>query len=344
MEAASQIFSADFVRNAATDAGFELVGFARPDPIEDTFLRRWLAQRFHADMVWMEQRHDQRVDVQRLFPGVQTVVALANNYWHDDSPSLVARYARGRDYHATMKDRMRTLRRALKVARPTIRTYSSFDFQPVMEKVWAVRAGLGVVGKNGCLITPEFGSWVVLATIMFDCAVDSYAVPTGGDVCGRCRLCLDACPTGAIVDDAVVDASRCLSYQTIENVSDVPERLRVGFRDTVFGCDVCQEVCPHNAAPVRAGGRFSPRTFATKSAAEWLALDEHQYAAGVAGSPLARAGLTGLRRNAAYAVAATAAERAAMRPTVRSRLEWLSLHGTPLEQRAAAWALRTDDS
>ena len=317
----------------AKRAGFELVGFAKAEPIPGAVLLDWLAEGHHADLDWMAQRVDERLDVTKLLPGARTVIALACNYWHSDEPSPVARYARGRDYHATMRDRMRSLRRSLRAKFPGVNDYGSIDASPVMEKVWAVRAGLGTVTKNGCFTTHEFGSWVVLSAMILDAPVDTYAQPLDEDPCGRCRICIDACPTSAIIADRVIDAGACLSYQTIENANVAPEALRPAFKDTVFGCDICQDVCPLNMTPVKAGTRFEPRSLATQSVRALAAMTKAEFDAWVPGSPLARAGYDGLRRNAAYALGA--AGDAGARPVLERLLE------DPHEpvREAAQWAL-----
>ncbi|MDX2012692.1 MAG: tRNA epoxyqueuosine(34) reductase QueG, partial [Myxococcaceae bacterium] len=294
----------------ARAAGFDLVGLARAEPIPPGVLGDWLAQGHHADLDWMAERVAERLDVTRLLPGARTVVSLACNYWHGDEPGPIARYARGRDYHATMRDRLRTLRRSLREAFPGVADYGAVDANPVMEKVWAVRAGLGTVGKNACLITKEFGSWVVLATMILDAEADAYDDAASGDVCGRCTLCLTSCPTGALVADRVVDAGLCLSYQTIENEQPVPEALRSAMPNLVFGCDVCQDVCPLNATPVRAGSRFEPRAVAQATVAQLAEMTLAQFEAWARGMALMRAGYDGLRRNAAYALGAMRAAEA----------------------------------
>lgn len=321
------------LRALAKRAGFELVGFAKAEPIPKETLLDWLSAGHHADLDWMAQRVDERLDVTRLLPGARTVIALVCNYWHSDEPSPVARYARGRDYHATMRDRMRSLRRSIRAQFPGVNDYGSVDASPVMEKVWAVRAGLGTVTKNGCFTTHEFGSWVVLSAMILDAPVDAYAQALDEDPCGRCRICIDACPTGAIVVDRVVDARACLSYQTIENVQPVPETLRPALESTVFGCDICQDVCPLNMTPVKAGPRFEPRAFATQSARAIAAMTRAEYDAWVPGSPLARAGFDGLRRNAAYTLGAVGDAGA------RAVLEKLSEDPADRVREAACWAL-----
>jgi epoxyqueuosine reductase len=300
--AAEETLSAGKLAALARAAGFDLCGFARAEPIPPTALSGWLESGFAADMDWLGARLEDRLDVRRLLPGAKTVVALACNYWRGDEPSLVARYARGRDYHATLRDRVRALRRTFRAAWPGAQDYGSVDASPVMEKVWAARAGLGYVGRHGLLITPEHGSWVVLAALIIDRAVDVYADGPTADLCAGCRLCVNACPTEAIVADQTVDARLCLSYQTIENVAAVPEPLRTAMGETVFGCDLCQTVCPHNAAPLFGGDRFAPRAVAGLDARAIAAMSREDYARWIPGTALARAQYDGLRRNAAYAL------------------------------------------
>jgi epoxyqueuosine reductase len=203
-----------------------------------------------------------------------------------------------------------------------------------MEKVWAARAGLGYVGRHGCLITPEHGSWVVLACFIIDRAVDAYAGGPTADRCAGCRLCVNACPTDAIVADQTVDARRCLSYQAIENVAPVPEALRAGFAETVFGCDICQAVCPHNAAPLLGGDRFAPRAVAELDARALAAMSPEDYAKWIPGTALARAQYDGLRRNAVYTLGATRDASA------RALLESLSRDASAAVREAADWALK----
>jgi epoxyqueuosine reductase len=316
----------------ALDAGFELCGFARAEPIPPEHLCAWLEAGFAADLDWMKERVAERLDVGVLLPGARTVMAVACNYFRSDAPAPIARYARGRDYHATMRDRLRVFRRGLRAQFPHVHDYGSVDAAPVMEKVWAARAGLGYVGKNGCLITPRFGSWVVLAVAILDDEVDAYSEGPVENRCGRCTLCITACPTSAIEPGGVVDAGRCLSYQTIENVGAVPEALRPTF-DTVFGCDVCQQVCPLNDAPLLAGDRFAPRPVSSLSTLELAGLTRAQYDALVPGTALARAQFDGLRRNAAYALGASREAGA------RDVLTQLASDASAPVREAARWAL-----
>jgi len=327
------------VRSLARASGFDLVGFARAEPLPPRMLLDWLEAGMAADMDWMAERAADRLDPRRLLPGAKTVVALACNYFHEAAwaaASPLASYARGRDYHATMLDRLRSLRRRLRAEFPDLADFGSVDHSPLMEKVWAARAGLGYVARNGCLVTPEFGSFVVLAGMVLDRAVESEAYGPGPaeDRCGRCRLCVDACPTDALDGEGRVDARRCLSYQTIENSGDVPLDLRSAFEGTVFGCDVCQTVCPLNQAPVPTlSARFAPRSVAALDARALAALSRPDYDVLVPGTALARAGFDGLRRNAAYALGA------ARDVGARAVLEVLCGDASQPVSEAARWAL-----
>jgi epoxyqueuosine reductase len=331
------VVSGRWVRELALQAGFDLCGFARAEAIPGAALVDWLAAGMAADMDWLGARALDRLDPRRLLPGARTVVALACNYWTDTPEvehSPIARYARGRDYHATLRDRLRALRRLLRAEHPGLRTYGSVDHGPFMEKVWAARAGLGVVARNGCLVTPEFGSWVVLAVLLLELEVDAYADGPTADRCGNCRLCVDACPTTALDGAGQVDARLCLSYQTIENEGPVPETLRETMGAHVFGCDVCQDVCPLNHHPLGAPGpRFVPRPVAGLDARDLAGLTPESYARFIPGTALARAGYDGLRRNAAYALGA--ARDVAARPV----LERLANDASPVVSHAARWAL-----
>jgi epoxyqueuosine reductase len=335
--ALSAVAPAARVHALALEAGFDLCGFARPEPVPGPVLLEWLAAGMAADMDWVAERAADRLDPLRLLPGARTVVALASNYWTDapaTEASPIARYARGRDYHATMRDRLRTFRRLLRADYPAVQTYGSVDHGPFMEKVWAARAGLGVVARNGCLVTPRFGSWVVLAVLLVDLELDVYPEGSAVDRCGTCRLCVDACPTGALDGAGRVDSRACLSYQTIENEAAVPLEHREAMAPHVFGCDVCQDVCPLNGAPLPAHGhRFLPRAVAELDARGLAALTPERYAALVPGTALARAGYDGLRRNAAYALGA--ARDTGARPV----LELLAQDPSAVVSDAARWAL-----
>ncbi len=331
------------LRQFSEQAGFDLVGFARAEPIPSETLLGWLEAGCAADMDWMGTRAAERLDVSRLLPGARTVIAFAANYYRDEprtAGSPIARYARGRDYHSTLRDKLKVYRRLLSEAYPEVHHYGSVDSGPLMEKVWAARAGLGYVGKNGCFITEPYGSWVLLSALVLDAEVDVYAGGPAGDRCGHCRKCIMSCPTGALLGHGRVDARACLSYQTIENRhAEVPESFRVEMDNIIFGCDICQDVCPLNRSPVLTSNeRFAPRAVAELGVMELAALTPEQYQRLIPGTALARAKYDGLRRNAVYALGA------AKQAGARSLLE--KLRDDPSEQvrHAAQWALRHLDA
>jgi epoxyqueuosine reductase len=289
---------------------------------------------YAADMQWLSQRLPERLDPGKVLTDARTVIALGIGYKRPrDERSKVASYARGRDYHYAHRDRMRALRGRLLALDPTLETYACVDTGVAMEKPWAERAGLGFIGKNGLLINPRFGSWVTLSVMFLDRAVDRYDEPQES-LCGACTRCLDACPTEAFAGPGVVDSRRCIAYQSIENRGGVPEALRQGFVGRVFGCDVCQDVCPFNHDGVPEGdARFAARPLSARRPAELAAMSEDQFMTEAAGMAVMRTGYHGLRRNALYAIGA--ARTRAARPVV----ERLCDDSNPNVSEAARWAL-----
>jgi epoxyqueuosine reductase len=293
-------------------------------------------------MAWLSTQRAERLDPGRLLPGAASVVALALSYRSAEAGEaggagerggLVARYARGRDYHAVMKSRLKALTAELAKLDPEARTFASADLAPVMEKVWAERAGLGWVGKNGCLITPRHGSWVLLATLLTDRPLEPDAPHP--ERCGTCDACRPACPTGAIPEPGYVDARRCLSYWTIERRGPIPEAMAGELRGWAFGCDLCQTACPWNGdvAP-SADPELLPREGQVAlDLAGLLTLTPEAYARRFHGTALARARLDGLMRNAALLAGASGEAQwvALLRPLVTSQHEGVRV--------AATWAL-----
>lgn len=327
--------SAGAVKDAARAVGFPLVGLAPAEALDGTALRRWLSAGHAADMAFMRRRLTERLDPRAVLAGARTVIALGIGFARPaGEQSAVASYARGRDYHYAHRDRMKALRKRLIVLAPGVETYACVDTGVAMEKVWAERAGLGWIGKNGLLLNRRYGSLVTLSVMFMDRAVDRYDAP-GVDGCGDCKRCLRACPTGALVSPGVVDSRRCLAYHSIENAGDVPERFRRGFRGRVFGCDTCQDVCPWNEGVPAGDPRFEPRAIGLMSPAAVAALSRSEYDRLSAGSAMARPGCDGLRRNALYAIGAArdASGAAAARALAA---------GDPsaVVRAAAAWACR----
>lgn len=292
----------------ARELGFARVGVARVEPLdrEAEALRRWLDDGLHASMGWMEETAEVRLDPGHdgMLPGARSVVALVTPYARPDAetpgpaPGVVARYARGRDYHNVIGKRMRKLARLVSEAGHRVR--ASVDSVPVLERAWAQRAGLGFIGKNACLIVPGLGSHVLLSTLVTDAALPADAPMA--ERCGSCRLCLDACPTEAFVGPRALDAGRCISYLTIEHHGPIDPALREGIGDRFFGCDLCQDVCPYNrTAPPAAPGTepFAADPRLDVPLEDVLRMDEEAHLRWAHGSPLRRPGREGLARNAA---------------------------------------------
>ncbi len=328
------------MKSAASRAGFHACGIARAAPLDPAPLDRMLATGAHADMVWLRKQRAERLDPTLLLPGAKSVIVVGLAYLPPGEPASaphgtgeVARYARGRDYHAVMKARLRALTAELTAADPDARTLATCDIAPVMEKAWAERAGVGWIGKNGCLITTTHGSWVVLGTVLIDRDLD--VDPPHPERCGSCEACLPACPTGAIPEPGFVDARRCISFWTIERRGEIPPEMAGRLGRWVFGCDACQTVCPWNAAAKPAcDPELLPRPGHEALALDdLLALGEDDYRRRFYGTSLARARYDGLVRNALLAAGTSGDRRylAAVRarldspfPGVRAAAEWAS--------------------
>jgi epoxyqueuosine reductase len=331
------VLDTPLVKAAARRAGFHACGVARAAPLDPGPLDRLLAMGGEADMVWLRTQRAERLDPARLLPGVRSVVAVALAYHAGEDPPApegaggIARYARGRDYHAVMTKRLRALAAELSAADPEARTLPTCDVAPVMEKAWAERAGIGWIGKNGCLLTVDHGSWVVLGTVLVDRALEPDAPHP--DRCGSCEACLPACPTGAIPSPGVVDARRCISFWTIERRGEIPPEMAGRLGRWVFGCDDCQAVCPWNAAAKTGSDpELLPRPGREALPIDdLLALTEEEYRQRFYGTSLARARYDGLLRNALLAagregdprrLAAVRACLASPFPGVRAAAEW----------------------
>jgi epoxyqueuosine reductase len=301
------------VKARAAELGFELVGIASTEPFDADFHRTlaWIERGLHGTMGWITpERTRTACAPAELLPGAQSIVVVGASYsGPDDAPSddlsrgRVARYARGMDYHDVMKARLATLAQEVRSVGPEgTRTRIFVDSSPLPERAAAVRAGLGFVGKNTNLLTARVGSWVLLGALVTDLAL-APDPPLDRD-CGRCRLCLDACPTDAFPEPYVVDATRCISYLTIELRGPIPHELRPMLGDRVFGCDVCQDVCPWNRATRPAGWPelIGPPEAALPPLADLLALDDEAFRARYRHTPLWRTKRRGLLRNAAVAL------------------------------------------
>ncbi len=301
------------IKAKAHALGFDACGIAGAgDFPELRFFREWLDRGYAGEMTYLHRSADKRADVRNVLPSAQSVIVTATNY-HTDRPystesgeanqAQIARYAWGDDYHDVIGARLDALVAWMRErADEPFEARAYVDTGPVQERVYAQRAGIGWIGKNSCVIHPEIGSWIFLAVII--CSLPLPIDPPALDQCGTCSLCLEACPTQALVAPGVLDSNRCISYLTIELRGDIPPALEAAIGSHVYGCDVCQEVCPWNAiAPRSSDPAWQPR-------AAWDRVDltalasrsEAELAAALRGSAMRRTRAQGLRRNAAVAL------------------------------------------
>lgn len=303
------------IKATALALGFDLVGIAPAEPGRDTeFLREWLGRGHAGEMHYLGRRVEERVDPRNILPEARSVIALGWVYDPGERPApgplcgQVARYAGGDDYHEVLIERVRALEDALEVlASKPVRTRGYVDTGPVQERVFAARAGLGWIGRNTCLIHPRLGSYLFLAVVLTD--LELPADSREPDHCGSCRACIDACPTDAL-SDYVMDATLCLSYTTIELGGEIPQSLRTAQGRLIFGCDICQEVCPWNertrreipADHVGLRERIRPRPEWVAPTLAWLLqLDEQAWQGATRHTALRRTKYRGLMRNALVA-------------------------------------------
>ncbi|MGD9588935.1 MAG: tRNA epoxyqueuosine(34) reductase QueG [Pyrinomonadaceae bacterium] len=298
------------IRQKAGELGIQKVGFAPAEALADegSRLRSWLGRGFHGEMLWMARDPEKRADPRILFPAAKTVISAAVNYFtpHEhaetDGRGKISRYAWGDDYHDVVKGKLAALLDWIKNERPNAEGKICVDTSPVMEKAWAVRAGLGWIGKHSNLITQDLGSWVFLGEILLDLELECDTEPVG-DHCGTCTMCIQACPTDAIVEPYVVDSNKCISYVTIELRGDeLPAGAASGLDGWIYGCDVCQDVCPWNRfEKPTSEPAFEPRAGETSLDLDVVAaLTHEEYAERFRRSPMKRTKLVGLKRNARY--------------------------------------------
>jgi len=251
----------------------------------------------------MNRNHEKRTDPRALLPGARSVISVLMNYYPaetlpDENNYKIAKYAYGKDYHMVIREKLNQLMADLREFAGEHQSRALTDSAPVLERAWAEKAGLGWIGKNTCLIHPKMGSFVFIGEIITDLELE-YDNHQINDLCGGCTRCIDACPTGAIVAPRVLDSARCISYFTIEYRGELPEEKKTNFQDWIFGCDICQDVCPWNRKAVpHSENSFKPSSGLLEMDKEkWEQLTEEQFRVFFKESALSRTKFKGLKRN-----------------------------------------------
>ena len=298
------------IKSHALELGFAEVGIARAEALteEGKHLGEWLNRGFHGTMDWMERNFEKRVDPRTIVPNAKAVVCVAMNYYvnvrHSDDRSAgkISRYAWGDDYHIIVTERLRQLLAYIQEQEPGVNGKLYVDTGPVMDKAWAVRSGIGWLGKHTNVITKEFGSWVFLGEIILDVELE-HDEPIA-DFCGSCTACIEACPTGAITEPYLLDSNKCLSYLTIEHREPFPPELASHLQNWVYGCDICQDVCPWNKFQQQTSEQaFQPRAWNVAPQLTDLAeMDTGEFAGRFRKSAMKRTKQEGLVRNAKAAL------------------------------------------
>ncbi len=296
------------VNELAKSLGFDIVGFAKAEILSDDVkrLKKWLGNNLHAGMTYMERNLEKRLDVKNILPEARSVISLGMNYYlpekfeNKKGTGKVSRYAWGKDYHLIIWEKSEELIENLKEIDSAFEAKAYVDTGPVLDRAWAARAGLGWVGKNSNIINRNFGSWFFIANLITNYDFE-YAeiVP---DLCGTCRACVDACPTQAITPERTVDSNKCISYLTIENKGEINDEFKGKFNGWLFGCDICQDVCPWNKKFAQTTRVRELQNAPNKelNLIEITKLSNSQFNKKFYNSPIKRARAKGLKRNAEF--------------------------------------------
>ncbi len=294
------------IKSKALELGFTKIGIAKAVRLDEEarHLQDWLNRGYNATMDWMNRNVDKRTDPGIIVPNAKSVICVAMNYYspqqHVNEPGIgkISRYAWGDDYHEIVTERLKKLYAWMQQDFPGVEGRYYVDTGPMMDKVWAQRAGIGWIAKHTNVITHDIGSWVFLGELITTLELD-YDEPAT-DHCGTCSLCIEACPTGAIVEDYVVDSNKCLSYLTIEHKGDIVGNVTAQFENWIYGCDICQDVCPwnHKFSTETVETRFKPRDHNIAPALdEWKEMTQIAFSSKFKGSPVKRTKVSGLTRN-----------------------------------------------
>ncbi len=294
------------IKRKASEIGFSKIGIAKAEfHLEDEFnINRWIENGHHASMDWIARRKEERSNIKKYYPNSKSIISVAMNYFTGNSQDYfsthkISNYAWGEDYHIVIKNKLYELLKFIKDINDDINGICCVDTSPVSEKIWAQRAGIGWIGKHTNLITREFGTWVFLGEIIVDTELE-YDKPFEKDLRGTCTACIEACPTDAIIDEYQLDANKCISYLTIEHRDDIPKEFSDKMNNWIYGCDICQEVCPWSKKfAINTNEKsFEAREFLVNNDANFLYnLSQEEYSKLFKNSAMKRTKISGLKRN-----------------------------------------------
>lgn len=295
------------IKGIAEKLGFDFCGISKAGKLEEDAVRleNWLNKGYHGKMKWMEGHFDKRVDPTQLVPGAKSVISLLFNYYpeenHDEQALKVSKYAYGEDYHHVIKRKLKTFVQHIEEDIGEVEGRVFIDSAPVLDRAWAAKSGLGWIGKNSMLITKSKGSFYFIAELILD--IELLADGSTTDHCGTCTACIDACPTDAIVADKLIDSTKCISYLTIELREEIPASFKGQMDGWVFGCDICQDVCPWNKfSKQNDTPELSPTPHFNEAAqSDWQELTEDVFKRVFKKSAVKRAGLIKLKQNIEFA-------------------------------------------
>jgi epoxyqueuosine reductase len=296
------------IKRLASSLGFSYCGISKAEFLETEApkLEAWLKRGYQGKMSYLENHFDKRLDPTKLVPGAKSIVSLIYNYYPQSETIQpgnlkIAKYAYGEDYHIVIKDKLKEFMSRIQEEIGDVNGRVFVDSAPVMERQWAAKSGIGWIGKNSLLLNKQMGSFFFLAELIIDLELESDS--PAKDYCGTCTACIDACPTDAIVGNGVIDSNKCISYLTIELKDSIPQEFKGKMENWIFGCDVCQDVCPWNRfSKPHSEKRFEPGEWKDFNHLDWIELTEEIFQKNFGKSPITRTGLKGLRRNIKFIV------------------------------------------
>lgn len=296
------------IKDKALKLGFSACGISAVRRLDEEreHLQKWLSEGMNASMGYMANHFEKRLDPAKIEEGAKSVISVLTNYYptqkqSDPAAPIISKYAFGKDYHLVVKEKLNNLLTFIRTEISPCRGRAFVDSAPVLERPWAKAAGLGWIGKNSLLISKEYGSYVFIGELIIDFEL-SFDIAFKGDYCGNCTRCIDACPTGAIVSPHVIDARKCISYHTIENKEEIPESIKSQLHNKLFGCDICQDVCPWNKKikPNQSFDFMPVEGFLEMQKKDWMELSCDTYTKIFRHTVFERAGYEHIRRNIGY--------------------------------------------